>query len=391
MQEYNTINLLACKDVVVGKIKESDSTVVIEAKTRSLECCPYCGSKHIWVHDHRIQKIKDTQIHGKKCIINLRKTRYNCKCCGKRIDSKTDIVAKKMTMTKRLIASIAREFKELYSIKSISRRYSVSISTVTRILSYLSVERKSLPKVLLIDEFKGDSGSYKYQCSLLDGITHEIIDIVKSRQENILLEYFKNIPKKERDNVEIFVSDMSKTFKNIKNAYFKKAVHIADKYHFVRQVSWSLENVRKRIQKDIPAKLRIYLKRSKSILTKPMTKLNDDQKREAALMLEISEEIRLAYGLKESFYQEVLVQKNKEQAQYKINAWLEICKKSKLKEFRSCIIAFTNWSNEITNSFDYRYSNGALEGKHTKIKTLKRNSFGMRNFERFRKRIMLLD
>ena len=73
--------------------------------------------------------------------------------------------------------------------------------------------------------------------------------------------------------------------------------------------------------------MRIYLKRSKSILTKPMSKLNDDQKREAALMLEISEELRLAYGLKESFYQEVLVQKNKEQAQNKINAWLDICKK----------------------------------------------------------------
>lgn len=206
-----------------------------------------------------------------------------------------------------------------------------------------------------------------------------------------MLEYFKNIPKKERDKVEIFVSDMSKTFKNIKNVYFKKAVHIADKYHFVRQVSWSLENVRKRIQKDIPAILRKYLKRSKSILTKPMLKLNDDQKREAALMLEVSEELRLAYGLKESFYQEVLVQKDKEQAQNKINAWLEICKKSKLKEFRSCITAFTNCSNEITNSFDYRYSNGALEGKYTKIKTLKRNSFGMRNFERFRKIIMLLE
>ena len=173
--------------------------------------------------------------------------------------------------------------------------------------------------------------------------------------------------------------------------YFKNAVHIADKYHFVRQVSWSLENVRKRIQKDTSAEMRIYLKRSKSIFTKPMSKLNDNQKREAALMLEISEELRLAYGLKESFYQEVLVQKNKEQAQNKINAWLEICKKSKLREFKSCITAFTNWSDEITNSFDYKYSNGALEGKHTKIKTLKRNSFGMRNFKRFRKRIMLLD
>ena len=101
-------------------------------------------------------------------------------------------------------------------LKSIWRRYLVSTSTVTRVLSYLSVEKKSLPKVLLIDEFKGDSGSYKYQCSHLDGVTHEIIDIVRSRQENILLEYFKNIPKKERDNVKIFVSDMSKTFKMLR-------------------------------------------------------------------------------------------------------------------------------------------------------------------------------
>jgi transposase len=123
-----------------------------------------------------------------------------------------------------------------------------------------------------------------------------------------------------------------------------------------------LENVRKRIQKDMPAETRKYLKRSKSILTKPMSKLNDDQKREATLMLEISEDLRLAYGLKESFYREVLIQKNKEQPQYKVNAWIDICKKSKLREFRSYITTFTNWSDEITNSFDYKHSNGALEG-----------------------------
>ncbi|WP_367116810.1 transposase [uncultured Fenollaria sp.] len=43
------------------------------------------------------------------------------------------------------------------------------------------------------------------------------------------------------------------------------------------------------------------------------------------------------------------------------------------------------------NNFDYKHSNDALEGKHTEIKTLKRNDFSMRNFERFRKIIMLLE
>lgn len=31
----------------------------------------------------------------------------------------------------------------------------------------------------------------------------------------------------------------------------------------------------------------------------------------------------------------------------------------------------------ITNSFDYSYTNGPLEGTHTKIKTLKRISYGL--------------
>ena len=51
-----------------------------------MDTCPHCGSKRIWVHDHRIQKIKNTHIHGKKCLIHLKKTRYDCKSCGCRFE-----------------------------------------------------------------------------------------------------------------------------------------------------------------------------------------------------------------------------------------------------------------------------------------------------------------
>ena len=49
----------------------------------------------------------------------------------------------------------------------------------------------------------------------------------------------------------------------------------------------------------------------------------------------------------------------------------------------------SNRFDEITNSFDYPYTNRPLDGFHTKIKTLK-NSFGLRNFEIFRKRIFAI-
>ncbi|WP_414153382.1 transposase family protein [Peptoniphilus sp.] len=33
-----------------------------------MSICPHCGSKRIWVHDHRVQKIRDSHICGKKIL-----------------------------------------------------------------------------------------------------------------------------------------------------------------------------------------------------------------------------------------------------------------------------------------------------------------------------------
>ena len=95
--------------------------------------------------------------------------------------------------------------------------------------------------------FKGDRVSFKYETSLLDGDKHSFIDILPTRDKNFLFKYSKNVPNKERQAVKFFVSDMSNNFKSVKNRFFKNFIHIVDRYHFIRQVSWDLENVRKRI------------------------------------------------------------------------------------------------------------------------------------------------
>ena len=100
-------------------------------------------------------------------------------------------------------------------------------------------------------------------------------------------------------------------------------------------------------------------------------------------MLEGNERIRKAYKLKESFYDFVLKAKNR------IENRCEQVEFIGEKEFKKVGKMLKNWLEEITNSFDYEYSNEYLEGKHNKIKTLKRVSFRMDNFESFRNRILL--
>ncbi len=44
----------------------------------------------------------------------------------------------------------------------------------------------------------------------------------------------------------------------------------------------------------------------------------------------------------------------------------------------------------IVQSFDYKYTNGFTKGTNNTIKVIKRVGYGYRNFENFRKRIMMI-
>ncbi|MED0716512.1 transposase [Aeribacillus sp. FSL K6-1121] len=49
---------------------------------------------------------------------------------------------------------------------------------------------------------------------------------------------------------------------------------------------------------------------------------------------------------------------------------------------------FKSWEKEIIHSFIYPYTNGYLEGIDNKIKVMKRISYGIRNFDRLRNKIL---
>ena len=79
-------------------------------------------------------------------------------------------------------------------------------------------------------------------------------------------------------------------------------------------------------------------------------------------------------------YQCVLSQPNRVRSTKSLREWIKRAEESNLKEFKSCTTAFNKWFDEICNSFDYPWSNGLLEGTHTKIKNFKEKLFWYENF-----------
>lgn len=59
-----------------------------------------------------------------------------------------------------------------------------------------------------------------------------------------------------------------------------------------------------------------------------------------------------------------------------------------IKSFEYASNTLYNWLPGILNSFDSIYTNAFTEGCNNKIKVLKRNAYGYRNFNRFRNRIL---
>ncbi len=71
--------------------------------------------------------------------------------------------------------------------------------------------------------------------------------------------------------------DMWKPYKELAETFFKNATVVIDKYHFIRQVIWAFERVRKNEQKKFADVRKKYFKRSRFLLLKRMKNLNDEK------------------------------------------------------------------------------------------------------------------
>lgn len=388
MHSNNTNELLKLKGVKVKKIQDNGqiTKIYLESKPK-LHTCPACGTETKRIHDYRIQVIKHFPLMYKPVELHLKKRRYACSC-GKRFYEDYEFLARYKRLSNHLVKYIINECRDQVAFSTISRKLGVSLPTVIRTFDQISYPKPSqLPEVLCIDEFRGNSGGNKFQCILVDGKHHKILDILPDRTHLHLVNYFSSYSKHERRRVKFFVCDMWKPYVDIAKSYFPNAKIITDKYHFMRQVTWAMDKVRIHAQKTMDPSRRKYYKRSKSILLKPEYKIPASKRLELNIILSYSNDLRVTHYLKEQFYQICTNPKYSEKREHFL-FWIGQAYKSKIKALVDVSNTFYTWREYILNALKYRYSNGVTEGFNNKIKVIKRIGYGYRNFRRFRNLIL---
>ena len=353
------------------------------------QVCPHCGASTRKSKGKRSRDVKFGAMQHHTVTATYLQRRYKCQECNHTFIEKNPFVSRYLRLSKSNLEYLFRQLGEKGSFTEMAKRSDVSVSTVIRYCSKLAIPKPAqLPTVLGIDEYKGNAEGQMYQVIITDLRNHSVVDILPKRETRALIQYFKTFSKEAREQVKYIVMDMCPLFKLVMQTMFSHAHIVADRYHVCRLVDWALERVRKREQKQIVTHSRM-LKYNRRVLMKNPDTLTENERVKLLEILRISDDLRRAYGLRLGF-RKIFKTYSIPNIERHIQLWLKIVESSHLPEFSNFKTSFISWFPQIVNAFVLPYSNGFTEGCNNNIKVLKRISYGLRHFERFRVRLLLL-
>lgn len=409
--------------------------------------CPICSYR---MHSKgiRIRKVRHPIFQdGYKLIINVHERRWSCaneNCNGYYVDEFTFIEKGKQisNITPLLILENLRELTR--TAVSVANQFHVSDSYVHNIvLTYLDFKPLKMPRVLSIDEvYLEFNRNNRYCLVLMDFETGDIVDVLPNRNKDTLEDYFLHIDRKERDGVEVIITDMYKPYLNFSKKYFHNAKNVVDSFHvksfLIRSINRYIDIVQKKYQNiDNKRREEKNLNNNKSYKTikeSDEVKLlknyrffllkNKDEidysdyryfrKRFAAYyntyelekqFMALDDKFEKIRDLKELYteFNSDYFGKPIDQIRNRLDELIKLYDESDIYIFKDFSNHLKDFKDEIIESFiDYgvtykekereelhrRLSNGPMEGFNKKPKDLKRTSRGFDNFEYTRNRIL---
>lgn len=402
------------KEYIIMDMKKEKGIIEVELKSKKEKVrCPSCNKFTSSIHS-KLKPIRSVYLDscGEKVNLIIYKRRFHCYNCNKIFTEEMNLNSKNGSISNKTKIQIRKDLLDYnMTIDKIAIKNHVSKYIVRKELEDATVTipdyQKNLPKVISFDEFKADTKAGKYAFVLNDPIHRKVLDILPSRKKEHLIQYFTHT--ENRRSVEYIISDMYEPYLLVQQIMFPHAKYVVDKFHYTRYILQALDKIRIRLQNDYGIRSHEYklLKNKKNVAL--LRKYSNDiswwveqeRYRNGHMvrvlpgdiiyeLLKINDELHRGYQLKELFL-DIINHAPLEDAKRQLSEFVDLCNTSKIPEFIEAASTINNWLDYIVNSFiDSRYTNGFTEGTNNKIKVIKRNAFGYKNFAFFRKRLLYI-
>lgn len=393
-------------------IKIDDGWLYEVEQINPVRQCPHCKHHVLYIYSRRQVDFNCRETQHINDVLRVWRIRLRCSKCRKTFTPPLRGVDPGNTTSQQTLQLIYSDFTSDMTFAAIGKRYGITTARVMQIFDekIKFVPRCPLPEVLCIDEIKFQiSSASKYICILYDFYRKEIVDIVRNRQIPYLRDYFSEINPIERGKVKFVISDMYDAYSTISHTYFKNATHIVDTFHVIRLLTTVINQICVRTMhlnaiKGSPEYN--FMKKNWKLFLCRLHLIHDRYYtyQKTGQMFHYDELLKRCIRLNSSLWsahntlQDLLNYQTKytfdEALKFveRISNILQNCDSPLIKEVGR---SYYKWRIEIANAFsktqnNIRYHNGVAETINNHIKSITKAAHCYRNFERFRKRAMLI-
>jgi len=375
-----------------SNIKGEIMTITVRPKTKGV-ICKDCG-KYITTLNRYIvpRKIKHMFWENNLIVLEVKARAFFCWQCQKKDGRRHITIDKFKTIPPRRQHSLQYEDQILKGLGSTSFKTRAEIakssfSTIAKLLSeridpFVGVwPANNDPIITLGLDCHSFSGT-RMLPTLTDISNHRLISILADDKRTTVEKLLRNIPDCHRETIREVCIDLSRQYYRTIQRELPNAQIVADAFHVVADVNRRISELRASIQKRDNVKLPkiLFDKPKEHLKPNDRVSLNEINKAYPDLceLWQFKEELRRIYKIP-----------NRVLAEISFNDMTKRMKLSKHASTKQWLYTLMRWREEILAYFDRFTTNGYTEGVNTKLKTIKRLSYGFRNVDNYIRKSML--
>lgn len=350
--------------------------------------CATCGGRLRRRRSWKWRRLRDLKISKHRVYVWVDFHSGDCNRCG---------VRQAYSSVARLGAHCTRRYERWLfietgskTVKALALQEALDWVTIKNIeIRYIRglLRKRNLDGIteLGIDEVSEKKG-HRYLTLVTDLNKRRVIWVGRGRDRAVIRKFFHWFGKKRTRRLKIVVIDMHDPylFELRKSC---RAKIIFDRFHVVKPLHLAIDNIRRRLYKELPPEGRRYIKNSRFLLLRHRADLSPKQSVRLKDLLAVNEPLNVAYILKEDLWS-IFEIRDPRQARTEFRAWKRRARESKIPEVLDYVKMLDRRRFGIMNFFKYRRTNGLSEGMNNVVKTIKKMAYGFHDWQYFRLKIL---
>ena len=383
--------MLNLQGVLIGKVDvlEDKKQIIVPCRSaRRAAICPICGASSKRIHQTKTRRIKHGMLNYKEIILLLKIRRFKCGHCQKVFTESIPGISRDRSSVNFKIQVL--DWLRRNSFNFIGEQFNVSPSTLVRYLLKMNSNIKIDWATANVTKLGIDEHSFRGHyliITITDLSNKKLLAILKSDSRAALEKFIREIPAEYRDKIDEVCTDLRSSYKSVVEKMLPRADLTADRFHVETLARRALDEIRSVVQEEGGNRMNL-----KKLLWMNSYDLDEYEKMKLERAWQKYEKfsvLKQAWIIKEKII--FMYRAGSEaEARKRFNHVMMLLETPAYSHYLVTLRGtLKKWKRPILNYFKNKTTNGFTEGCHTKIKMIKRVSYGFKNLNNYIAKITL--